>query len=147
MVDLLHDLVGPFELVAATLLRDNRLCRLDEVEDRVWLRGRIADTWVMLDSWLHGEPNPDSASGCSKSEGLVVCTRTRRWRADRSEVSRSDQAEPLYRTQKDWKRAKARQLDDFAQRIRSGGWHDASLWDQLPAMRIIDHAYQQALRI
>jgi predicted dehydrogenase len=38
----------------------------------------------------------------------------------------------------------AEQLDAFAERIAHGQWHDTTLWDQLPAMRVIDQAYQQA---
>lgn len=143
MVDLLHDLVGSFELVTATLLHQGRLMDAKELEDRVFLSGRTAQAWVMLDSWLHGANDSDSKTGFKKSEGLIVQTDHQQWRADRSGVWRAGQSEAIYTTRKDWQAAMAQQLEHFAQRIRSNTWHDATLWDQLPAMRVIDQAYQQ----
>ena len=39
----------------------------------------------------------------------------------------------------------ATQLEEFAQRIRTRMWNAPDVWDQLPSMRIIAQAYQQAL--
>lgn len=143
MVDLLHYLLGPFELVASTLLNGGRLMDTQALEDRVILSGRTAQVWVMLDSWLHGASEPGSPTGFKKSEGLLVQTDRQQWRADRAGVWRAGQVEAIYTTRKDWQAAMASQLDDFAQNIRTNTWNDATLWDQLPAMRVIDQAYQQ----
>lgn len=39
---------------------------------------------------------------------------------------------------REWRQAMAGQLDGFAGHIRSRRWHDELIWDQLPAMRVID---------
>ena len=143
MVDLLHDLLGPFELVASTLLSGDRLMDAHALEDRIFLSGRTAQAWVMLDSWLHGASDPGSPTGFKKSEGLLVQTDRQQWRADRCGVWRAGEVDAIYTTRRDWQAAMARQLDGFAQRIRTNTWSDATLWDQLPAMRVIDQAYQQ----
>ena len=143
MVDLLHYLLGPFEMVASTLLNGDRLMNAQALEDRGLLSGRTAQAWVMLDSWLHGASDASSPTGFKKSEGLLVQTDRQQWRADRSGVWHAGQEQAIYTTRKDWQAAMASQLDDFARNIRSNTWSDATLWDQLPAMRVIDQAYQQ----
>jgi predicted dehydrogenase len=143
MVDLLHFVVGPFELVSATMLHQGRPMDGEALEDRVWLTGRSDGTWVQLDSWLHGEAEPGAVPGrFRKSEGLLLRTPRHAWQADRTGVWCD--GECLFRTERQWARAMAEQLDAFAERIAHGQWHDTTLWDQLPAMRVIDQAYQQA---
>lgn len=140
MVDLLHHVIGPFELVSASLMRQGRPIDAGQIEDRVRLTGRSESTWVQLDSWLHGQPGPDGRP--TKSEGLRLLTPQHLWRADRSGVWCDDTC--VYQADRQWTQAMAAQLDAFAQRIRQQSWHDATLWDQLPAMRVIDQAYLQS---
>lgn len=146
MVDLLHFVVGPFELVASTLLHGRHLAKVDQPEDRVWLNGRTARAWVSLDSWLHGEPDTSIPGGHRKSEGLLVRTDRHLYRADRSGLWIDDDPEPFLRTSTDWERAMASQLDEFGQRIKRNHWDQPDLWDQLPAMQVIDEAYRRARR-
>lgn len=145
LVDLALGFVGPFELVSAVMLAQGRLARPNELEDRVMLRGRQAGAWISLDSWVHGEPDP-ATGGCRKDEGLWLRTERGVWRADRSHVWQDGVDTPLHSAPRDWGLAMARQLDEFAQRMDSGDWFDPQVWDQLPAMRLIDQAYQQAQR-
>ena len=145
MVDLLHAMAGPFEWVAYTLHSANTLTPADGIEDRVHLWGRTEQTWVALDSWLHGEPDPGKKSGCKKSEGLSIQTDQNRWFVNRTGVWLNAQAQPEFETATEWSHSMAAQLDEFATRIHTQRWTAPDVWDQLPSMRIISQAYQQAL--
>lgn len=145
MVDLLHAIAGPFEWVASTLHTANALTPADGIEDRVHLWGRTEQTWVALDSWLHGEPDPGSKSGYKKSEGLSIQTDKNHWFVNRTGVWLNGQAQPEFQTATEWSLSMAAQLDEFATRIRTQRWNAPDVWDQLPSMRIIAQAYQQAL--
>lgn len=145
MIDLLHAIAGPFEWVASTLQTRHALTPADGIEDRVHLWGRTAQTWVALDSWLHGEPDPSSKSGHKKSEGLHIQTDKNRWFVNRNGVWLNGQTQPVFETATEWSHAMAAQLDEFSTRIRTHRWTATDVWDQLPSMRIIDQAYQQAL--
>lgn len=145
MVDLLHAVAGPFEWVASTLHTANALTAADGIEDRVRLWGRTEQTWVALDSWLHGEADPTSKSGYRKSEGLIIQTDQNRWLVNRTGVWLNGQSQPEFETSTSWEHSMAAQLDEFASRIRTQRWTAPDVWDQLPSMRIIAQAYQQAL--
>lgn len=145
MVDLLHAIAGPFEWVASALYTANALTPADGIEDRVQLWGRTEQTWVALDSWLHGELDPSSKSGFKKSEGLSIQTDQNRWFVNRTGVWLNGQTPPEFETATEWSLSMAAQLDEFATRIRTQRWTAPDVWDQLPSMRIIAQAYQQAL--
>lgn len=143
LVDLIHYLAGPFDLVSASLWCGDRLVSAHDVDDRAWLLGRSETCWIMLDSWCAGHAHPDSGKPM-KSEDVVLATTQGTWRANREGVWHDDTC--LHRTARDWSQAMARQLDSFARHVRDGQWHDATIWDQLPAMRLIDEAYRLAAR-
>ena len=145
MVDLLHAIAGPFEWVASTLYTGEALTPADGIEDCVHLWGRTEQTWVALDSWLHGQADPTSKSGYRKSEGLHIQTDQNRWFVNRTGVWLNGQAQPEFETATSWSHSMAAQLDEFATRIRTQRWTAPDVWDQLPSMRIIAQAYQQAL--
>jgi predicted dehydrogenase len=145
MVDLIHAIVGPFEWVASTLQTGGLLTASDAIEDRVHLWGRTSQTWVALDSWLHGNPDAGSRTGFKKSEGLSIQTDKNRWLVNRAGVWLDGEKQPVFETASDWSQAMATQLDEFATRIRTQRWNAPDVWDQLPSMRIIAQAYQQAM--
>lgn len=148
MVDLAQAMVGPFEWVASTLETAGTLTSVNGIEDRVQLWGRNAETWVAIDSWLHGRPDPNSRTGFKKSEGLLIQTDVNRWSVNREGVwlhAQDGQMTQVCQSASDWGQSMANQLDEFAKRIRTNTWNTSDLWDQLPSMRIIDQAYQQVL--
>ncbi len=145
MVDLLQSVAGPFEWVSSALLAGSDLASAAIIEDRAYLYGRNESTWFSLDSWVHGAPDPEVAGGCIKSEGLSIQTDKNLWLANRSEVRIFGRPEPEFLTERSWSVAMAQQLDEFARRIKTGDWTAPDVWDQLPAMRVIDQAYQQSL--
>lgn len=143
LVDLLHFLFGPFDLVSASLWRDGQPVGDHEIDERAWLVGRAEKGWVMLDSWLGGLPDPDSGKPM-KSERVVLKTSHGLWEANREGIWRDGVR--IATTDREWRQAMADQLDGFAAHIRAAHWHDELIWDQLPAMRVIDEAYRLAAR-
>lgn len=143
LVDLLHFLFGPFDLVSASLWQQGQPVGEQDVDERAWLVGRSELGWVMLDSWLAGEPDPVTGL-LTKSERVILNTSAGMLEANREGIWRN--GECMATTERDWRRAMAEQLDGFASHIRRGQWHDELIWDQLPAMRVIDEAYRLAAR-
>ncbi len=47
---------------------------------------------------------------------------------------------------REWAQSMSTQLDAFAADIRANAWHSDNYWDQLPAMWLIEQAYQLAAR-
>lgn len=143
LVDLIHYLAGPFELVSASLWCDGLPAEQDDIDDRAWVTGRSEHCWVMLDSWRSGDADPFTATP-RKSEGVLLKTSKGIWRANREGVWHD--GERLTTSARDWQNAMADQLDQFAFNIRAGSWHQTAIWDQLPAMQVIDEAYRLASR-
>lgn len=144
LVDLIHYLSGPFDLVSCSLWCGQRLAAAHDIDDRAWLTGRSERTWIMLDSWRSGHPDPQHSGKLLKSETVLLHTSDGRWQANREGVWR--EGECLQSMARDWQRAMVEQLETFAHNIHQGQWHDATIWDQLPAMRVIDEAYRMAAR-
>lgn len=143
LVDLLHYLFGSFDLVSASLWQNGLPVGEQEIDDRAWLVGRSEQGWIMLDSWRSGQPDPCTGK-LQKSERVVLQTNKGVFEANREGVWHN--GEQLASSQRDWRQAMADQLDGFVRHIRSGQWHDELIWDQLPAMRVIDEAYRLAAR-
>lgn len=143
LVDLIHYLSGPFDLVSASLWCEGQLVSERDIDDRAWLTGRSETGWVMIDSWRSGHPHPETGKP-QKSEGVVLKTTQGIWQANREGLWHD--GECLQSMARDWSRAMVEQLERFASNIRTGQWHDATIWDQLPAMRLIDEAYRLAAR-
>lgn len=143
LVDLIHYLCGPFDLVSASLWAGEQLVTERDIDDRAWLTGRSESCWIMLDSWRSGHSHPDTGLP-QKSEGVLLKTSQGLWRANREGVWHEGQQ--LQTMERNWQRAMAEQLEGFAQHVRQGNWSDATIWDQLPAMRLIDEAYRLAAR-
>ncbi|MBL1266010.1 Gfo/Idh/MocA family protein [Methylomicrobium sp. RS1] len=143
LVDLVHYLVGPFDLVAASLWRNGHALNAQEIEDEAYLMGRSEQTWVMIESLLAGKPDGVSSSGFKKSEGVSLLTNKGLFFADRQGLYRDGVL--IESHVKEWNIAMAIQLDNFARNIRFGQWSSLSIWDQLPAMQLIEHAYKSAL--
>ncbi|WP_300439999.1 Gfo/Idh/MocA family oxidoreductase [Zoogloea sp.] len=143
LVDLLHFMFGPFDLVSASLWRNGQPIGDNEIDERAWLTGRAEKGWIMLDSWLAGQPDPKTGKPI-KSERLILKTSQGIWEANREGIWHDELR--VATTDREWHQAMAGQLDGFAAHIRSGRWHDELIWDQLPAMRVIDEAYRLAAR-
>ncbi|WP_197495872.1 Gfo/Idh/MocA family protein [Methylomonas sp. DH-1] len=142
MVDLLHYLIGPFDLVAASLWRNGKALNAQEIEDEAYVIGRAEQTWIMLESHLAGEPYTANGSGYRKSEGISLLTDQGIFFADRQGVYQNGIL--IENHDKEWRVAMANQLNQFARNIQSGNWSDFDIWDQLPAMQLIEHAYKTA---
>ncbi|MCB1660261.1 MAG: Gfo/Idh/MocA family oxidoreductase, partial [Pseudomonadales bacterium] len=62
LVDLLHFLIGPFELVSATILGNNKLDDGDLIDDRAWLTARAEQCWISIDTWVYGSEKSEQVS-------------------------------------------------------------------------------------
>jgi predicted dehydrogenase len=144
MVDLLHYLVGPFDLVSASLWRNGMALNDQEIEDEAHIMGRAEHIWVMMESLLAGEPDVHRGGGYRKSEGISLLTDQGLFFADRQGLHQDGILIENYA--KEWNIAMANQLNQFARNIRSGCWNDLNIWDQLPAMQLIEQAYTLAFR-
>jgi predicted dehydrogenase len=143
LVDLIHYLIGPFDLVSASLWCGHEPVSERDIDDRAWLTGRSETCWIMLDSWRSGHPHPESGRP-QKAEGIVLKTTQGLWQANREGLWHDGQC--LQQMSRDWLKAMTEQLERFARNVRQQQWHDAAIWDQLPAMRLIDEAYRLAAR-
>ena len=143
LVDLIHFLIGPFEAVSATMWASNHVDDGRLNEDRSWLTGRSERCWIMVETWVQGLPDPHG-SGFLKSEevklatshGLICSNREGVWH-DGALISPADRS---------WQQAMQNQLRQFADHIRHHRHKDESIWEQLPAMRLIEEAYRLSSR-
>ena len=49
--------------------------------------------------------------------------------------------ELIFQCQRDWEKAIAKQMDDFSNNIVNKHWNNRLIWEQLPAMQMIERAY------
>lgn len=134
LIDLLHYLIGPFDLVAASLWQGDIPVNEQQIDDQAMLMGRGERCWVMVDSCV----------GKQKSEEVVINTATNIWSANREGVWCNGSL--ISSHTRGWEHAMCGQLDTFAHNIRHGTWDSDMIWDQIPAMRLIDSAYRLASR-
>lgn len=134
MVDLLHSLLGPFELVSVALWRNGAPLAGDDVDDQTWLLGRTASCWIYVDSYVGG----------AKSEKVVISTDQGLFSANRQGVWHEQTL--IEDFDGSWTRAMISQLRCFADNIRQDNWSAPMIWDQLPAMQLIDSADSMASR-
>ncbi|MDD5272715.1 MAG: Gfo/Idh/MocA family oxidoreductase [Methylovulum sp.] len=141
LVDLVHFLMGQFELVNACLWDGEKLIQAesDTVETEAVLLGRQGSAWVRIESKLSGEKCADSKTGYKKSEAADVLTTENRYFANREGVW--ENGELILACERGWEKAIAKQLDDFADNITDKRWNSRIIWEQLPAMQMIDRAY------
>lgn len=137
LVDLVQFVIGDFDVVSATMWNGVQADNGADIEDRSWLMGCTPDVWIMLDTWVKGEP--DGKGGFCKSERLTLLTNQGVLTANREGVWHEDTR--LFTTQSQWQDAMRSQLTDFANNIRQDSWNTDVIWHQLPAMRVIDKAY------
>ncbi len=143
LVDLIHFLIGPFEAVSATMWASNTVDDGRINEDRSWLMGRSERCWVMLDTWVQGKLNSEQ-TGFIKSESVSLWTNKGLVTANREGVWHLQKQ--IFSEDKSWEKAMLAQLSQFARHIHLGEWQDESIWDQLPAMRVIEEAYRLSSR-
>lgn len=142
LIDLVMHLVGPFDVVSSTLISEGHLEIGQGIEERAWVLGRNEHAWIMIDTWLRGNPSDSGPSAYQKSEGICLQTSGGVLYANRSQV-RLEQS-VLCESDVAWKHAMQSQLYDFANNILAHHWEDLHFWDQLPAMRVVDEAYRLA---
>ena len=142
LIDLIQFLIGDFDVISSTMWNGLKADNGTDLEDRCWLVGRSANTWLMLDTWVQGEA--DGQGGFIKSEQVRLKTSHGILFANREGVWLNDQQ--IFKTQKDWSAAMRQQLTDFAQNIDRYEWHDDLILAQLPAMRKIEEAYRLSSR-
>lgn len=135
LVDLVHYMFGSFDLVSASLWSGSAPLGPQQIDDRAWLVGRAQGAWVMMDSWVGGR---------QKSEGVLLRTNAGVWQADRSGVLHDGKR--VVQSNQGWQDTMAEQLARFASNTRKDKWDEPAIWDQIPAMRVIDEAYRLAER-
>lgn len=141
-IDLLFFLLGKVELVSAVLWRGGRpaTCECLESEARIVLRS--GSTWIHLDLMVGGEPDSSRPSGFKKNEKITVDCDLGRITADRCGVQLDD--EILFECERDWPQSMATQLDDFARNVIEGRFDGDCVWEQIPAMRVVEQIYTEA---
>ncbi|MEI6706067.1 MAG: Gfo/Idh/MocA family oxidoreductase [Methylococcales bacterium] len=141
LIDLTHYLIGQFELINACLWDGDKLIQAesDSVESEAILLGRQGSTWVKIESKVSGEACANSKTGYKKSEAIEIVTTENSYLANREGVWKNNQ--PIFHCQRDWEKAIAQQIDDFANNITHNHWNNRIIWDQLPAMQMIERAY------
>ncbi len=141
LIDLVHYLIGQFELINACLWDGDKLIQAesDHVESEAILLGRQGATWVKIESKLSGEICADSKTGYKKSEAIEVLTTQNSYLANREGVWKN--GESIFQCQRDWEKAIAKQMDDFSNNIVNKHWNNRLIWEQLPAMQMIERAY------
>jgi len=140
MVDLAHFFIGQFDLLSSTLYHNHKLWEPNQVDDAMHLIGRKSSTWVYIDS----KRFRDSDGRFPKSELVVVYTDAGVFSANREGVWKGlpQEGEQMYICKRDWELAMVSQMDDFAQRVKNKSFTPVQFWDQLPAQKIIEQAYQ-----
>lgn len=141
LVDLVHYLIGQFELINACLWDGDSLIQAEseQVESEAILLGRQGSIWVKVESNVSGEKDVNSKTGFKKSEGVEVLTREHFYSANREGVFRDGVC--IFECQKDWEKAIATQMDEFSKHIQRNSWNNRLIWEQLPAMQVIEKAY------
>jgi predicted dehydrogenase len=141
LIDLVHYLIGQFELINACLWDGDTLIQAESnhVESEAILLGRQGSTWVKIESKLSGEQCPDSKTGYKKSEAVEILTTEHSYFANREGVWKNGYA--IFECPRDWEDAMAKQMDEFANNIMRKHWNNRIIWDQLPAMQMIERAY------
>lgn len=142
LVDLLHYLIGPIELINCTTWSQGQRSAAGSLEDEALLLGRNARCWVLIDTRLGGEPGNNGRP--QKSEGIRLSTDRGTYEANRTQILHNGTL--LWQGGDHWEQAMARQLDEFALDIKHQRWDASSYWDQLPAMQLIESAYQLSRR-
>ena len=132
LVDLLIYLVGPFDVISATLFDPARLQDGRLLESRAWVTGRSESCWVMLDVWRHGDKGEEIRLLTDK--GVIRANRTGVWLGDKLLQAFPEGLDPSLTLQ----------LDRFADLIGNVNCQQELIWDQFPAMRTIDEAYRLA---
>lgn len=143
LVDLLHFFVGSIELISCTLWRNEQRCHSGEVEDAAQLLARNEQCWVSLDARLGG--NSDKQGKIQKDEGIRLQTNRGIYFANRNRIEKNGQI--VWQGDRDWQRAMSLQLDSFASDMQHNHWHASTYWDHIPAMKLIETAYQMAYRL
>jgi len=142
MIDLAHFLVGQFDLLSSILYRNGGLCEPDDVDDQMCIVGRKSNTWVYIESRKFRED--DGSFG--KMEQVTVYTDAGVFTANRQGVWQGypENGTQIYACERDWIIAMSQQLDHFAQKIKNSALSSSQYWDQIPAQRIIEQAYQMS---
>lgn len=142
LIDLIQYYIGDFDVISATMWNGDYVDNGYDIEDRCWLVGRSAETWLMLDTWVQGDRN--ESGQLIKSEAIILSTDQGIYKATREGVW-LDEVQ-IFSTDRDWTRAMHSQLSHFAHNIRCNQWHSDVIIDQLPAMRKIEEAYRLSSR-
>ncbi|MFI3135363.1 MAG: Gfo/Idh/MocA family oxidoreductase [Methylococcaceae bacterium] len=141
LIDLVHYLIGQFELINACLWDGNELIQAESnrVESEAILLGRQGSTWIKIESKLSGEKCTDSKTGYKKSEAIEILTTKNSYLANREGVWENGQS--IFQCQRDWEKAIAKQMEEFAGNIGNNRWNNRIIWEQLPTMKMIERAY------
>ena len=141
LIDLVHYLIGQFELINACLWDGDKLIQAESnhVESDAVLLGRQGMTWVKIESKVSGEVCAESKTGYKKSEAIEIVTTQDSYLANREGVWKNGLC--IFECQRDWEKAIAQQMDDFSHNIVGKQWNNRLIWEQLPAMQMIERAY------
>lgn len=142
LIDLIQYYIGDFDVISATMWKGETIDNGIDIEDRCWLIGRSKHAWLMLDTWVQGEP--DANGNLQKSEAILLKTNQGIYKVNREGIWQNN--EVIYTADRDWQPAMRHQLGTFASNIRHQSWHSDVIIDQLPAMRKIEEAYRLSSR-
>jgi len=140
MVDLIHFLVGPFNLIQANIWHNGKLGHAGMIDTDASLIGRRQGTWIRIESSVGG--NRDESDRYIKKERIIVKCDKDIFEADREGVKKNDTI--IFECSRSWEQAMAAQLMNFAEKIRTDEYDSYEIWEQVPAMKVISMAYKLA---
>jgi len=145
MIDLVHYLIGSFEVIHANLWVHEAPALSTMLETDATLMGRVGSTWVRVESRVGGRPDPDRKGKFLKQERVEVETCRGIYTASRDAISLN--GEEIWTSDRSWDQSMCLQLDHFEDRIQEDSFDDADVWDQVPVMRVIEQAYGFAQQV
>lgn len=140
MIDLIQSMLGPISLVSCNLWLDGQPTSRNAIESDVSLIGKSNATWVRIEISRGGDR--DASGNLLKQEKVILEAEDQVCVADRSGVTVDGQQ--IYDCGRTWQSAMVAQLETFAKRISSKDFDAPSVWEQLPAMQLIEQAYAMA---
>ena len=141
-IDLLFFLLGKVELISATLWRGGRPATCECLESEARLVLRSGTTWIHVDLMIGGEPDSSRSSGFKKMEKITVDCDWGRITADRCGVQLGENI--LFECERDWSQSMVTQLENFARNVMGQRFDQDCVWEQIPAMRVIEQIYTEA---
>jgi len=140
MVDLVHFLLGPFNLIQANIWHNGRLGNAGMIDTDVSLLGKRQSSWIRIESRVGGDKDVDGKY-CKKETVVVKCDEDF-YEATRKGVKKNGIF--IFQCSRSWENAMVNQLISFAEKIKKNEYNFPEVWEQSSVMKVIGLAYKLA---